>query len=420
VLAVLRNRNFFLVWFTGLISMTGDWLLYIALPIYVYTITGSPLATSIAVVAESIPGLLFSSFAGVYVDRWSRKYVMLFSNVILAVTLLPLLLVHSAEMVWMVYLVGFVQSTVAQFFNPAEAALLPTLVGEDQLVTANSLGSLTNSGARLVGPALGGVIAATAGLAGVTLIDAGTFAFGAILTSFLRIPRAEPKVEVDGEKPKRVWHEWLDGFRVIRGNTVISLMLGIIALTTLGEGVMATMFVVWIKQVIHGTALQFGWFMSAQAVGGIIGGLVIGAVGSRIAIRHLVWMGTIAFALLDMALFTYPVFFSPVIIGLVLIAVVGIPAAACSSSVMSILQMEAPDEFRGRIFGALNMMMSTTRIVGTLTAGAIGGVVGPIAMLNIFQSGGYLVAGTILLFMAGHLVAHSVSPARPAATAEAS
>ena len=79
MLAVLRRRDFALLWFGGLISMTGDWLLLAALPFYVYSRTGSTIATALIITAELLPNFLLTTFAGVYVDRWDRKRVMSFA-----------------------------------------------------------------------------------------------------------------------------------------------------------------------------------------------------------------------------------------------------------------------------------------------------------------------------------------------------
>ncbi|HYF61961.1 MAG TPA: MFS transporter, partial [Herpetosiphonaceae bacterium] len=133
MIAVLRQRNFALLWSSGFISMVGDWMLFTALPIYIYQLTGSALATSISFMTRMLPGLLFGSLAGVFVDRWDRKRIMLICNLLLAASLLPLLLVRSAEWVWIVYFTTFASSLAGQFFGPAENALLPRLVGEDQL-----------------------------------------------------------------------------------------------------------------------------------------------------------------------------------------------------------------------------------------------------------------------------------------------
>jgi hypothetical protein len=128
VLRVLRQRDFSLLWFAGLISITGDWMLIIALPITVYELTGSPLATGGILIANKLSALLLGSVAGVLVDRWDRKRTMVIANLIRAPLLLLLLAVNSADRVWIAYVTGAALSAVGQFFRPAENALLPRLV----------------------------------------------------------------------------------------------------------------------------------------------------------------------------------------------------------------------------------------------------------------------------------------------------
>ncbi|HEV2129151.1 MAG TPA: MFS transporter, partial [Thermomicrobiales bacterium] len=139
MIATLRQRDFRLAWLGGLISMMGDWVLFIALPIYIYQLTDSTLATSGMFVAGLLPALLLGSVAGVFVDRWDRKRTMIVCNLILAVILLPLLALRSADWVWIAYVVSFVRSVVSLFFRPAENAFLPRLVAEEDLLAANSL-----------------------------------------------------------------------------------------------------------------------------------------------------------------------------------------------------------------------------------------------------------------------------------------
>lgn len=93
MLATLRRRDFALLWSGGLISMTGDWMLLVALPIYVYQATGSALATGAIFAAELLPNALFGSVAGVFVDRWDRKRTLVVTNALLTLSVLPLLLV---------------------------------------------------------------------------------------------------------------------------------------------------------------------------------------------------------------------------------------------------------------------------------------------------------------------------------------
>ena len=192
MLTVLRRRNYGLLWFAQLISMIGNWALFAALPFFVYQITGSVLATGGMFMIQIIPPLLFGSFAGVFVDRWDHRWTMIGSTLFRGLVLLIMLGVRSADLVWLVYLAGFLELAATQFFGPANNALLPTLVDEDQLLTANSLDALGENSARLIGPALGGVMLAWQGIQGVILFDIGSYLGASLLMYFISIPPSEP------------------------------------------------------------------------------------------------------------------------------------------------------------------------------------------------------------------------------------
>src|SRR5215217_6197069 len=119
--------------------MTGDWILHIGLAYYVYDLTGSTLASAAMLLTAFIPSILLGSVAGVFVDRWNRKATMVSANLVMAGGLLPLLLVHGEAEVWIVYAVTAWQGFVELFFAPAEQAMLPKLVSDDDLTTANAL-----------------------------------------------------------------------------------------------------------------------------------------------------------------------------------------------------------------------------------------------------------------------------------------
>src|SRR5512142_1918747 len=155
MLRVLRQRNFALLWFGGLISMTGDWFLIVGLPYEIYRRTGSTLALGGVPLAFLVPSIVFGSVAGVFVDRWDRQRLMVVVNVLLAALLLPLLWIDSIG-IWIAYLVLFAQSSIEQLFTPAAVALLPNLLegGEEQLVTANALSGVSRHLSRLIGPGI--------------------------------------------------------------------------------------------------------------------------------------------------------------------------------------------------------------------------------------------------------------------------
>jgi len=402
MLATFRQCNFALLWFAGLISLAGDWTLMVALPIYVYQLTGSTLATSTVLMAKMLPNLLFSSVAGVFVDRWDRKRTMVIANILLALGLLPLLGVRSADQLWIVYIVAFAESTVAQFFGPAENALLPRLVEEHHLVAANALNSLNNNLARLIGPALGGVAAALVGLRGVALIDAASFLIAGLMIALIsgryaatKDPQPNVPSMVSGAWAS-VGREWLAGLQLIARNRTLAVIFGLEAIASLGEGVFGVLFVVFVNKILSGGAQEIGWLMSAQAIGSLLGGLLVGRLGARFAPAHLAGLGTILFGLIDLAIFNYPRFSAGFLPILTLFVVVGVPGVIGMTGVNTLLQTSVVDAFRGRVFGAIGMAASLMALIGMSLAGLIGDRVGVITVLNI-QGGVYILAGLMIL-----------------------
>ncbi|HYN88299.1 MAG TPA: MFS transporter [Ardenticatenaceae bacterium] len=401
---LLRHRNFALLWFAGLISMIGDWMLIIALPVYVYETTGSTLATGIMFMVGRLPSLLLGSVAGVFVDRWDHRRTMIVVNLLLAASLLPLVLVPGTGWLWIVYVVAFVESSVGQFFGPAENALLPTLVGKEHLVTANSLNALNNNLARLLGPALGGFVALRLGLGGVVILDVGTFLLAALLIGLIRLAPATarfvtPEQAATIEAPAgimRFLHEWRAGLRLVRREPLVSLLFTMTALMAIGEGVLAVLFVPFVTEVLRAEALELGWLMSAQAVGGLLGGAIIARLGNRLSPAHILGPSAVIFGLIDLAIFNYPALFPGITIALALFILVGLPAAALGASFSTLLQNSVDESYLGRIFGAHNTTFALLTLIGMALASLLGDLLGIVPVINI-QGVAPVVAGLLAM-----------------------
>jgi MFS family permease len=406
MLSTLGNRNFALLWLGGVISLAGDWVLNIGLPIYVFLLTHSVLVLSIALLAVSVPNILLGSVAGVFVDRWDRRRTLIVTNLLLALGLVPLLLVRTADRVWIVYAVAFVESCLEQFSVPAKNALLPTLVGEEHLVPANSLNSVSSNLARLVGPALGGVIAGVFGLLGIVVGDAVSFLFAAVLVSLIVAPHsAQDKesslVAAEASAFARVWRDWAAGLRLIRAEQTLFVLLTAVSITALGEGVMGVLYPVFVNRVLHGGAPEIGQLMSAQAVGGLLGGVLVGMLGSRVLSRWAIGLCAMAFGLVDLVIFNIPAIFPYFWLQIALFIVVGVPGIGMLAGFQSLVQARAPDAYRGRVFGALGTTMGLLGLIGTLTAGTVTDHLGVVTVLSI-QGAGYVVAGLVLLAFLPH------------------
>jgi Na+/melibiose symporter-like transporter len=400
------HRDLRLVLSAGLVSMVGDWILRIGLMYRVFVLTDSTLASAILMLSSFLPQLLLGSVAGVFVDRWDRRRTMVVTNLLLALGLLPLLLVHDASRVWIAFVVVFFEAAVAQFFVPAEQALLPRLVPDDRLVTANALNGQTRDLARLVGSAVGGVVAAAGGLLAVTLVDAASFLVCAGMIAGLRTSgrvSAADAVGADEHATAAAAHriaalrtEWIDGLRLVGRNRVLRLLAIFLLVTSTGEGIMSTLFAPFVQRVLHGSNEEYGIVVAVQAIGGIVGGLFAAAIGHRVSAARMFGAGAVVFGAIDLAIFLYPLAYVAVWPAVVGMLAVGLPAALTLAGFMTLFQRSTVDSHRGRVFGSLGAAEGVAVMVGTLGAGFLGQVLGIIPVL-VIQGASYVVAGLVML-----------------------
>jgi MFS family permease len=401
MLVVLRRRNYGLLWTAQLISMIGDWAMFAALPFFVYEITGSVLATGVMFMIQVLPPLLLGSVAGVFVDRWDRRWTMIGSSIFRGAVLLLLLGVRSAEMIWLVYIAGFLESAATQFFGPANNALLPTLVGEDQLLTANSLDSLGENSARLIGPALGGMLLAVIGLQGVILFDIGTYLMAALLMGLIRMPAvgegANPsEVASAGNALSVFWSEFVSGFKLVMGKPALSRIFLVLGVAMLGDSILTVLTVAFFQEVVGVGATEYGVVLTVRGVAGILGGVVMGAIGSKFRPYHLISIGLLFTGLALVAMVLFPIY----AIALLIMILLSVPLMAWLISSQTWIQAHAPDEFRGRVFGVYGTLSALLMLIGMGFASGLGEALGISTTLYV---GGaiYLLSGVLAILLLG-------------------
>ena len=209
MISILRQRNFGLLWFGQVISVAGDWVLFASLAFYVYALTGSVLASGAMMIVSTVPRVVLGSVAGVFVDRWDRRGTMIAADLGRALVLLPLLAVHTAGDMWIVYLAAFAEAAISQFFGPAKNALVPRIVTSEQLVRANSANSVGEQVGRLVGPAVGGFMLARFGVQSVVAFDVLSFVVSAAMIALMeatcgRTPAATTHASAGAASPEAV------------------------------------------------------------------------------------------------------------------------------------------------------------------------------------------------------------------------
>jgi hypothetical protein len=317
--------------------------------------------------------------------------------------------VRSPDWVWLIFAVAAVESAIGTFAGPAENALLPTLVGEPDLVPANALNALNNDLGRLLGPAAGGAVLVFLGFPGLVLIDGASYLAAGLLVALVRpVPRPasrsdEPAPDAALRLWAAVWRDWLTGLRLIRTERVVASLFVVLGCASLADGLLNALWVVWVKDVLRGGALELGWLATGQGVGGVLGGVVLGHVVRVPTPTRQLQVGLLAGALLAVvvvnlpaAALAVPVF--PLVLALTV--VLGVLAIVWLTASQTLLQTSVADEYRGRVFGARGMTDALLRVCGLGLSGALVGELGVLVMINV-AVGAYVLAGALAFALLG-------------------
>jgi MFS family permease len=379
--SALRSAPFRRLWAAGLLSDTGDWLLFIALPLVVLRLTGSAVATSFAFALELVPAIVLAPFVARLVDRLDRRILMWMVNVGQALSLIPLLFVRSAKDLPLVYIVIVLQAAFNAAFEPAKNALLPALVGPDRIVSANALVSLNQNLGRLVGGPLGGVLLAVGDLNLVVAVDLASYLASAVLVAIL--PRSGPRASRVNTSRSSILSVLIDR-ELRRPFTVIFA-------ASIAQGMFVVLFVFFVTETLGGTEADVGLLRGVQAIGAIAAGLALSFVASRIGVRALSIAGVGAFAVVSLITWNLSFVTHELWGYVVLFAVVGAPGVFLGDGLVSMLQLASNEDLRGSVFAALGLVMALGQATGLLIAGALQKKIGTVPLLEL-QGGMYLLA----------------------------
>lgn len=393
-LAVFRSRDFSLLWFGGLASYTGMCAMLIALPLFVFQQTGSTAAAGVIATAQFAPRL-FTSVAGVLVDRWQRRRVLVTANVAMAVLTLPLvipaLVGTSSSTLWIVYLSVVLVSMAGLVVGPAENALLPTLVERDQLLPANSMNALNDNLARIIGPAIGGVVAAFAGISGVIALNVSMYLVAAMLIWLIRGTGrpalvAHPPTE---SVRHRFVGEWLSGLWLVHGSPAVVVVFVAAAIVLLGDSMFFALLAPFVAQNFVDAAMTFGLLVAARGIGGLLGGLFSGPLGQVPQLHRLAGTAVVAGGLVAGI-----VLVPRVPVALVAAGLLGIAAVVWGASIQTTIQTSIPNAYLGRVFGSFGTTNAAAMTIGSAAAAAVSGQFGVTGVLLV-AAGLYVASGIV-------------------------
>jgi DHA3 family macrolide efflux protein-like MFS transporter len=394
--AVLRNRDFFILWSGSLISSLGDALRNIALLWLVKELTGSNLAMGTVMLFSMLPYLLLGLFAGAIVDLADRKKIMVWSDVIrggLSLSV-PLLLATGHLAFWHLCAMAFLMSSVSAFFQPAMQASIPNVVGRDHLITANALGSLTFQISGIVGPALGGAIVGLAGTQPAFIADGVSFLVSAAAILLARIPGARPAAGQPRPNVARVLSGVKEGFAFIASRR---LLLSLVVMALVVNFISAPIMVLMANHVDtawHAGAQGYGLLGSALSLGALVSTLVLGAVAARFKAQRLAVVGLAAMGLCTLALVPA----SRLEHGVAIFLALGLANPVINIPLITWLQKWTPDRVRGRVSSAVQVgAMAAT----PLALGLAGWASDVFGTRSIFAAAGLVtVAGALFLVWA--------------------
>jgi MFS family permease len=363
-----RDRDFRLLWSGQAVSAIGNQVTRIALPYQVYVLTGSTLAIAALTLVQLIPILVFVLGAGSLADAVDRRRLLFATNVLLALSSLALvaLALMPAPPLLGIFAVAFVAASVGSVDQPARSSAVPRLVPATRLPAAIALNQLNFQMASVVGPAIGGLLIATVGLAGAYGADVLTF--GASLVALLLMAPIPPIViSRPGLAAVRQGLAFVRRRRVILSTFVIDLDAMIFGMPT-------SLFPVLALDVYGVGAAGLGLLAAAPGVGALIGALLSGwvsqvrRIGLGVIVAVVVWgVGITAFGL---SVFSFA-------LALVFLAVAG--GADVISAVLrsTIVQLDTPDELRGRVSAIHVLVVTSGPRIGDIEAAAVAAIVGP-------------------------------------------
>jgi MFS family permease len=389
-LSSLKHRNFRLLFCGTSLSHVGDFIQAMAQSWLVWQMTKSPFLLGIVGFAQALPRLLLGAIGGAIVDRVERRRLLLctqFLAMAQAFTFWALVQFGAVEF-WHVLVLVLFLGTVNSLNQTARHSLINNIVPREDLMNAIALNSSLANLAKIIGPSLGGVLIGVIGIAGCLLVNAVSF-FAIIVTLVvMEIPPGKAKVAEE----TRFWQEVCEGYRFLRGErrllSVILLTYGIALVGT----PYSRFLPVFATDVLHAGPTTFGLLLAAPGMGAVFAGLGIASLGRLRRRLHFVATAVLAFSI-SLMLFSFS---RSVYLSMLFLIFVGASNIAFRAVANSIVQMETPPQYLGRML-SLFFMDKGLWSFGTLFIGSVAHLIGTPRAITI--SGAFCaIAASVLLY----------------------
>jgi MFS family permease len=373
--AIMRHRDFNLYWAGVIFSQIGTRGTIAAQLFHVFLLTGSTVQVGFVGLSQAIALLVLSPLGGAYADRLDRRRLLQASQLVaMIVSLIIAVLTISGDVQpWHIYLSVVLQTAAATFDQPARQALIPAMVPRDELVHAFALINPSREVAILVGPALAGVLISVWGPEAMYLVDAGTYAGLVVVLALLHIPRLKP-----ARRAASLWTSIAEGVSFVRGRPIIWQLMSLDLSATLFAAYRVLLPAIAVDILDVGPT-GYGLLSAAPSAGALIGAALVFKLTPVVRSGHLVLSSTVAFGLCAIAFAQAP------ILWIALLAAVGLGVfdALATTVRHAAVQLETPDEIRGRVSAIYQMASRGGPALGDLNIGWIAGSLGPQSALTL-------------------------------------
>lgn len=365
VALVRGNVNYRRLWLGSVVSLLGDWFNTIALYALVLQLSGSAVAMGAVFITKMLPWALASPVAGLIVDRYNRRRLMIGADLVRAVIVLGFILIDEPGEVPFIYLLAAAQVIVGSVFQPAQSASIPNITSQRELFTANALSAATWSTILAIGAALGGLATEWLGLRTVFVLDSVSYLVSAWFIARTVIPQSTDRSE-GSVSVAAAMREVIDGWRFMRSRPEVSRMAFAKAAWAAAGGALVYMLTL-IGEAIAPTSAAFaiGVLFSARGLGTGVGPIIVRAVARDrrywpAIIGACIGVTGLSYVAVGMVGFTYAV------AGLVMIAHATSGANWVLSTVL--LQERTEDRWRGRVFATEWLLLMATQSLSILAA----------------------------------------------------
>lgn len=369
----LWNKDFFLLWQGQLVSYLGDVIYSFALSFWVYNVTGSPALMGILQATSMLPRLIIGPFAGVLVDKWDRKKIIVIADFIRGVlsTFVGVAAINGFLEIWMVFVVGIITSICAAFFNPAITSVKPDIVDKSKLVKANSITSMAQAGASTLGSVVSGVIYVAIGASYMFLFNGIAYLFSAFTEMFINIPQIKRKAtEITFIEDFKSGLSFVWNFKALRNMFIISC--GLNFFFNAAFVLMLPLF----KSVAYLGEERYSFLMAMSSIGMIIGSGLLSVINVKNNKRYPVIVGT--FLPMAILFLLIPVVQNYYVI--LIVATISFALNIMGNTIFdSVLMTIIPEENRGKVFALINTFSMGLTPLGL----AIGGVLGEILPIRV-------------------------------------